>query len=288
MKTILCCVAALLLAAQSVPAADITWVSFHDTDNASADAAAEGLTSASDIGYTDLLSTNGHNVTRFLTHEPLTGADVDQLNASDLVIISRAVNSGQYDPPTDWNTLVTAPAIAMSGYILRSSRLNLTDGTSMVDTTGPLTLLADDPSHPVFDGVTLDGGNNVTFGNVVTENGVLQRGISINVANLVGGDLIASSTESATSGGPVVAEWSTGATLNNGDVLAGPRMIFVSGSREVDGVSSSTAGFYDLTPAGETMFLNAVSHMAVPEPSSSMMAAFGMLCLGLLRRSHAC
>ena len=45
----------------------------------------------------------------------------------------------------------------MSGYLLRSSRLNVTDGTTMVDTTEPLTLSADDPSHPVFDGV--DVGN---------------------------------------------------------------------------------------------------------------------------------
>ena len=89
--------------------ANVTWVSFHDTDGPSADAAAAGLTAAADIGYTDLLSANGHTVSRFLTHEPLTTDDLSQLNASDLVIISRSVNSGQYDPPTDWNTQVTAP-----------------------------------------------------------------------------------------------------------------------------------------------------------------------------------
>ena len=53
-------------------AADITWVSFHETDAPSPAAAEAGLTAAADIGYTDLLSSNGHNVTRFLTHEPLT------------------------------------------------------------------------------------------------------------------------------------------------------------------------------------------------------------------------
>ena len=265
--------------------ADVTWVSFHDSDSPSADAAAAGLTAAADIGYTDLLTANGHSVTRFLTHEPLTVADIDQLNASDLVIISRSVNSGQYDPPTDWNTKVSAPVIAMSGYILRSSRLNLTDGTSMVDTTGPLTLMADDPAHPVFNGVDIDGANNVaSIGDVVTENGALQRGISINMANVVGGSVIATSTESSTAGGPVIAEWPAGATLNNGEILAGPRMTFLSGSREVDGVSSQTAGLYDLTPVGETMFLNAVQHMAVPEPSSAIMVGFALMFLTLARR----
>lgn len=285
-KITLYCVSISLLFSQSLFAAEVIWVSFHDTDNASSAAAGAGLIAAPDVGYTDLLSTNGHNVTRFLTHEPLTAADIDQLNASDLVIISRSVNSGHYDPPTDWNTQVTAPTIAMSGYILRSSRLNLTDGTTMVDTTGPLTLFANDPGHPVFNGVGLDGDNNIidAVGNVVTENGALQRGISINVANVVGGSMIASSTESSTSGGPVIAEWSAGATLNNGDVLAGPRMAFISGSREVDGVTSETAGFYDLTPTGAAMFLNAVDHMAVPEPTAVVMAVIGLLLVNCVRR----
>ena len=276
----------LFLGSSLAQAADISWVSFHDTDAASPDAAAAGLTDASDIGYTNLLSANGHNVSRFLTREPLTSADIDQLNASDLVIVSRSVSSGQYDPPTDWNLNVTSPMIAMSGYILRSSRLNLTDGTSMVDTTDPLTLKAEDPSHPVFNGITIGADNAVeAMANVVTENGALQRGVSINTSNVVGGSLIASSTEAATMGGPVIAEWAAGATLNNGDILAGPRMAFISGSREVDGVTSQTAGFYDLTPAGETMFLNAVQYMAVPEPSStSILAVCGVILLSVMRR----
>lgn len=275
-----------ILMGASCNAADITWVSFHDTDAASADAAAAGLTDAADIGYTNLLSSNGHSVTRFLTREPLTSADIDQLNASDLVIVSRSVNSGQYDPPTDWNTNVTSPMIAMSGYILRSSRLNLTDGTTMVDTTGPLTLKAEDPSHPVFNGITIGADNAIAaMAGVVTENGALQRGISINNSNIVGGSLIASSTEAATIGGPVIAEWPAGATLNNGEMLAGPRMSFMSGSREADGVTSQTAGLFDLTPVGETMFLNAVEYMTVPEPASnSLMAALGLVVLAYFRR----
>ncbi len=278
--------ACILFACSTSSAVDVTWVSFHETDAPSQDAADAGLTSAADIGYTDLLSSNGHNVTRFLTHEPLTVDDINQLNASDLVIISRSVSSGHYDPPTDWNTQVTAPAIVMSGYLLRSSRLNLTDGTSMVDTTESLTLLADDPSHPVFNGISLDGSNNMVnpFGEVVTENGALQRGISINMASLAGGTLIASSTEASTNMGPVIAEWPTGATLNNSEVLAGPRMAFMSGSREVDGVTSQTAGFYDLNADGAAMFLNAVDYMAIPEPSSAALALVGMFFIGLARR----
>lgn len=273
----------LLLGGSSAFAANVTWVSFHGTDGPSEATAAVGLTEAADIGYTNLLSEDGHSVTRFLTHEPLTEDDLNLLNGSDLVIISRSVSSGHYDPPTDWNTKVTSPVIAMSGYILRSNRLNLTDGTTMVDTAEPLTLSADDPSHPVFDGV--DIGN--PFAEIVTWDDTVQRGVSINMAEIVGGKVIATSTEAATAGGPVIAEWEAGATLNNGEILAGPRMAFVSGSREVGGVTSETAGFYDLTADGATMFLNAVNHMAVPEPSSSMMVVCGAALLGLFRRREA-
>ena len=278
----------LVSACSAAWSADVTWVSFHDSDAPSQAAMDAGLTAAADIGYTDLLTANGHSVTRFLTHEPLTGPEIDQLNASDLVIISRSVNSGHYEPPTDWNTNVSAPVIVMSGYLLRSSRLNLTDGTTMVDTTGPLTLLADDPGHPVFNGISLDGSNNMVnpFGDVVTENGALQRGISINMAGLAGGSLIASSTEAATATGPVIAEWPAGATVNNGEVLAGPRMAFMSGSREVSGVTSETAGFYDLRPDGAAMFLNAVEYMAIPEPSSTILVLTGLMFVGFVRRRN--
>ena len=267
-------------------AADVTWVSFHDTDAPSTAAADAGLTAAPDIGYTNLLSDNGHNVTRFATHEPLTSDDLALLNASDLVVIGRSVNSGHYDPATDWNTQVTAPVMVMSGWTLRSSRLNLTDGTTMVDIAGPLTLAANDPSHPVFAGISLDGDNNLVnpFADIIDTNGAIQRGTSINNNALAGGTLIASSTEAATAGGPVIAEWAAGTTVNNGDVLAGPRMIFMSGTREADGVTSETAGFFDLTADGSTMFLNAVSHMSVPEPASGLMAALSVLALLGARR----
>jgi MYXO-CTERM domain-containing protein len=102
--------------------------------------------------------------------------------------------------------------------------------------------------------------------------------------------VVASITDdgTATANGTVIAEWATGATLNNGDVLAGPRLAFISGSREVDGVSSQTAGIIDLTADGTQMLLNAVDYMAVPEPSTSVLAVMGLVGLvGLaLRRKR--
>ena len=85
---------AVLLALTGVAqSANITWVSFHDTDGPSSAAAGAGMTEAADIGYTNLLAANGHSVSRFMTHEPLTADDIATLNASDVVIISRSVSS---------------------------------------------------------------------------------------------------------------------------------------------------------------------------------------------------
>jgi hypothetical protein len=274
-----------LLCAGRLPAANITWVSFHATDAPSSAAAGAGYTEAPDIGYTDLLTANGHNVTRFLTHEPLTADELNTLNASDLVIIGRSVNSGHYEPSLDWNTKVTAPVMIMGGYVLRSNRLNLTDGTTIPDTSGPTRLHVMDPSHPIFEGVALDAGNVMvdTFNNVVAG----QRGTSINTNNIVGGTLLAtiSADGSAAANGPVIAEWAAGAAVNNGEVLAGPRLVFLSGSREADGITSETAGIYDLSPVGAQMFLNAVNYTAIPEPSTAILAVVGLgFCLALWRR----
>jgi hypothetical protein len=72
--------------------------------------------------------------------------------------------------------------------------------------------------------------------------------------------------------------------VNNGEVLAGPRMAFLTGSREADGVSSQTAGIYDLTADGGQMLLNAVNYMAVPEPSAAVLIVLGIVGLVMRRR----
>lgn len=294
MKRIFCFVTIPLFFSQPLWAAEIIWVSFHASDAASANAAAAGLVDAPDKPYTDLLSANGHTVTRFLSKNDPDSADLATMNSADLIIIGRSVPSNNYQEATEtafWNTQVTTPVISMGSYPLRSSRLTWYTGTTIPDTVGTLTLLAVDPSHPVFNGISLDGSNNMVsgFAEIVTEPLLptpLQRGVSVVTDPLAGGTVIASSTESATAGGAIIAEWSTGAVVNNGQVLSGPRMVFLSGSRE-NGASSETAGLYDLTADGATMFLNAVSYLAIPEPSAGLLLAFGLMVLSLFRKRLA-
>lgn len=269
-----------------IPAKKIVWVSFHEGDDMPhADAAAAGFTEAPDAPYTQMLADAGYDVTRFIT----TGTpDVNVLEAADLVIISRSVNSGDYanDAATIWNNVRT-PMIITGGYVLRNSRMGYTTGGTMPDTTGDIKLTVSDPNHPIFEGVAMtDGVMDNPFAGVVvypTDGTTVARGISINTdpvneyGNVLG--TIADTTDpndpNAVNPGPVggmvIGEWSMGAELtHNGgagtDILAGPRLVFLTGSRETSGISSRTAGLYDLYEDGAQMMLNAVAYMLVPKP----------------------
>jgi len=272
---------AILAAEPEAEGPNIIWVSFHGADDAPSGPAADvGFTEASDKGYTDLLTANGYNVTRYITSST---PDPEVLNAADLVIISRAVASGGYsnDGATAWNN-ISAPMIIMGGYVLRSSRMGYTTGTNMPDTTGDITLTVSDPTHPIFAGIPLTDGtmvNPYAGGAVVlpTDGTTVSRGISINNdpaddEGTILATIAEASADTGPVGGMVIAEWPAGATLTHAggaetDVLAGHRLVFLSGSREPSGVTGGdAAGLYDLFPDGEQMFLNAVKYMLPIEP----------------------
>lgn len=289
------------------PAANIAWVSFHPADNMpSANAAAAGFTTAPDKGYTDLLTANGHTVTRFVSKNLPTPADLVFLDSSDLVIIGRSVNSGNYgDPALEapaerlfWNTSLTSPLINMSGYTLRSSRLGYTTGTTVPDTGptaaagGPVRLTVNNPAHPIFAGIALDAMNtmvNLYADAVALPVGAMtiQRGISVNTNPVAGGGTILATVGTPGDlafGGMIIGKWSPGQTSNFGEVMGGHRMVFLSGTRE-QGVTGDAAGLFDLAPDGGRLFLNAVNFMVnIPEPSSAASFILATAILGLRRR----
>lgn len=297
---------ACALSAASSHAANIAFVSFH-TENPSAAAvgAGQGYTAdgpAPDAGYTDLLRNAGHTVTRFTTINDIntSATAAGFLNGFDLVILGRSVDSSHYGSDAEtafWNSTITAPAMILSGYVLRggdtangNNRLGYTTGSTMADTTGNVTLNVLDANHPIFQGITLGGGNTLTYAvPVSTPIGTAQRGISVNTNPVfTGGTVLATD---GTLNGMVIGEWQAGTAMNTAvttgpqDVLGGHRMIFLTGSRENSGGNSQTAGIYDLSPDGAQAFLNAVSYMAVPEPSTYALLGFGGLAL-LFRRKR--
>ena len=290
-------IALLLALAMSVihsaNAASIFWVSFHEADDDPSDAArAAGFTRAPDAGYTDVLAANGHIVTRILTSGT---PNTSLLNTADLVIISRSVPSDHYDADAEtraWNG-ITAPTLILGGYLLRNSRLGYTTGGTMVDVnSSSVRLTIDQPTHPIFAGVSLDDTNTMVdpYASRVTFNNTQQLGISVNTNPLAGGGTLLArvgTAGDAAVNGMVIGEWQEGSTMatSPADTLGGHRLVFLTGSREQSPLTSQGAGIYDLNPAGERMFLNAVNYMAVPEPGSAgLLALAGAMLLGRRRR----
>jgi hypothetical protein len=287
-----------------VSAARIAWVSFHAADNMpSAAAAAAGFTQAPDVGYTQALTAAGHNVTRILTHGmPYTAEETAALNTQyDLIIVSRSNPSGNFqDPPETlfWNTSITKPLIHLGGYAIRNNRAGLYTGATIPDTAGSVRLAVNNPSHPIFAGVPLDATNTTVnpytdLVNATTlnpPNNVVQRGVSV-VTNpiIAGGQVLATigTMGDPAFGGAAIAKFSPGNTSASAtpNVLGGHRLIFLTGSRENDGLTAEGSGIYDLTANGRTMFLNAVNFMAaIPEPSTAVLLMVAAAGLGVLRK----
>jgi hypothetical protein len=282
--------------------ANIAWVSFHSNANmasANAMAASPPHTVAPDKPYTDLLAANGHTVTRVLTVDNAPAAHIANLNTFDLVIVGRSLNSGHFQTNTEtaaYNS-ITKPMIVTSGFLTRTNRLGFTSGNTTVDTFVPVTStdvrLTVNPSHPIFAGVALDAGNTMVnpYASLVNFSGVNQRGISVNTDPInPGGHIlgIVGTPNDPAVGGMMIGKWSPGDIMvNDGtdDILAGHRLVLLTGSREVDMVSGDTAGLYDLGADGARIFLNAVDFMlTVPEPST--FALTGFAAIGLVRRKR--
>ncbi|HIG29170.1 MAG TPA: hypothetical protein EYQ50_15835 [Verrucomicrobiales bacterium] len=250
-------------------ALNIAFVSFHaESGVPTPDAAAVGFTEAADKGYTDLLENAGHTVTRVVTSN---SPDVDALNQFDLVIISRSVASSGYrnEGATAWNS-VTTPMLVMGGYVLRTSRMGFTSGSSMEDTTDTISLNVSKPNHPIFRGIQrgvalgADGTMANPYAKIITFNDIVQRGVSVNNNPIAaGGQVLATVAGPGTpTGGMIIGEWQAGATMANdaADVLAGHRVVMLTGSREQT-FTSQGAGIYDLIGEdGATLFLNAVGY----------------------------
>jgi hypothetical protein len=266
MKSIAVLLCAFLLTLSS-HAANIVWVSFHPAEGTpSAAATTAGFTEAPDAPYTRLLTANGHTVTRVVSSDLPNAAT---LNAADLVIISRSVPSGHYelDPETAaWNG-ITAPTMILGGYILRANRLGYTSGTTIPDVaTNAVKLKAMAPGHPIFNGISLDANGFManTYATAVTFTNRVQRGISVNTSAITNGGVVLAvvgNLGDAATGGMIIGEWLPGALMNTNDIVGGRRLVFLTGSREHDGLTSEGAGIYDLAADGATMFLNAVNYM---------------------------
>ena len=239
----------LLLAfviSSSVDAKTIIWVSDNKTPSGGV---------AADQAWVDLLRAQGYTVDYrgeggsgspgYRYWRSLDAGKIAELNAADLIIVSRDTDSGNYDDGdevTQWNS-ITTPLILQIAHIMRSSRWRWLDTTST--SGGQPNLVAVDPSHFVFNGVTLDVNNQV---DILTMDSSIGNHTDPGNGTLIG--------KRADNDGVWIVEWQTGQEFypGSGQVAGGPRMYFAAGSNGVDGE-------YNLTAEGEKIFLNAVRYM---------------------------
>ncbi|MEM7386548.1 MAG: LamG domain-containing protein, partial [Verrucomicrobiota bacterium] len=202
-----------------------------------------GVESEAGKEFQDLLRDNGFEVTELLTADP-TAEEQALLNAAGVVIVSRKVNSGDYNNAT-WDEEITAPLILMTGYLSRANRWGWLEGNGLADIT-PAIITAEAPDHPIFEGLEISDGNTAGWHVAV------DRGTSAPTDPIANGGTVIATGD----GNLMAAEWEAGA------VAAGKRLLFLAGSREADGNGIETAGQYDLTDSGATAFVNAVRYMA--------------------------
>jgi hypothetical protein len=235
-----------------------------------------GATAPDDQGWVDLLRAQGYTVDDQPPLSPGTGywqtldaTKLAALEAADLIIISRNTNSGAYANDTteitQWNNL-RAPLLLLQAYLARNSRWLWADSEDMGARQAYYMAKAVDPLHPVFDGVTLDDD-----GQVVWLDPDVAPGFSscINTPGAGNGRVIAARPDN---GYILIAEWAAGTPFyaSSTQTPGGKRMLFSAGTEQTSGTNIGY-GVYDLTPEGETMFLNTVDYMLAEanEPAST-------------------
>jgi hypothetical protein len=217
-----------------------------------------------DQGFVDVLEANGYEVQRendTMTGTSFTAEQLEVLENGDLVIVSRSTSSGNYNNPTDWNVLMK-PLICTSCYLSRLSRWKWLNSDALIGdgNSGCPPFHAENPDHPIFSGVPLDGNGNIAAldSTVGSGNTSLANWLEYGEAELI--------ATVADAGAVAIVYWAQNMDFfPDGDQFAaGPRLLFQCGARESTLSPPDPAqgqGMYNLTPEGEKMFLNAVAFM---------------------------
>ncbi len=257
-----------------------------------------------DQQWIDWLVDEGHTVDNrpnyWMTFDPIDPNDanevpkIDQLNAADLVLISRLTNSGNYNQSGEiatWNSVRT-PVLMLTGYLARSSRWKWVNSGTLTNIDTPLieTLQLD---HPIFDGVTIEQLNIVDPNDLIDPNDpnapivlpdpiygidALDASVGAGQTSFIGslnmgnGTLIAKAYENSIA---AIAEWVSGVEYyaGAGQITGDHRLLFCAGTNNV---GATPQGKWNLTAEGEKMFRNAIAYMLYqPLPARELKPASG-------------
>jgi hypothetical protein len=200
-----------------------------------------------EAGYEPFLKTFlGDEVTVDITDEkyrdPLSNQAKQDLEAADLIIVSRRTSSGSYSADIAfWNGLKT-PILLQSAYISRESVWKWLPGDQH-DADGLTHVAAVDEEHLVFTDVTLVDGQVQIFSEPIENTDVSDQasaGNGTKIATPAGVDDV------------MIASWQTGAEYypGSGQVAGGPRMVFL--------MLRPYEFFPTLTPDGHKMLENCI------------------------------
>lgn len=101
-------------------------------------------------------------------YQTLDATKIDELNAANLVVVTRAATSGQYATDAtevaQWNSL-TCKMVMMTPYVARSTHWKWFDSVDVAATAVAAvdSIIVDDPADPIFNGVTITGGKVKIF-----------------------------------------------------------------------------------------------------------------------------
>ena len=256
-------IAAVLLwcGVTTTPAANIIVVTEQEDRNL------DGV--ADDQGLIDWLVAEGHSAE--ILQNPWAALDAErvaQLEAADLVIVSRLTDSTLYvqdEETTQWNSLKT-PLLLLNGHLARNNRWNWVNCTLTTDDTSDTYAEAVDSRHPIFRGV-LPAASDVPdpneFGNVVL---VIDPNVGSGLTTFVGttdvgnGRLIAQ-TEGTNLGW--IAEWDTGVEFypGAGQFAGGKRLLFCAGTEDSADPNDDLQGEFNLASDGQQMLRNAIAYL---------------------------
>jgi hypothetical protein len=276
-KTIFLMLALVFLFISSANAKTIIWVAQTLSANTPSGQAATAADAAEDWQeWIDKLTAEGYTVDARPGHwDALTDALITELNAADLIIVSRATDSSVLSTagtsePTQWNA-ITTPMIVSSPYVIRKTNgtdprwnwINNIDA-SLPNNNGdqgcPL-MQATKASHPIFYQVSLNSSNQIA----VADPAVGSGHCSFNPTNNVGNGILIAKTVPTTLVQDYlwIAEWQKGVEFYTGagTYAGGHRMFFTAGAHETPIGGTFKESQYNFTEEGWKIYLNAVKYM---------------------------
>ncbi len=242
----LCLLLALCLT-PAVRAANIIWVGEN------IDITGDGT--PDDFAWIPWLQSLGYNVdVRRGNWTTLDAAKIAELNAADLIIISRCTSSGNYNNDAteiaQWSG-ITAPILNLAAHFVRNNRWYWFNTATIDPIVGPMMEVLV-PSHPIFTGINVDANKQVAVVDGTTGSGQTSF---IGTTDPGNGTLLAKTGTHAW-----IVEWQPGKPFypNSPQMPAGKRLLFSAGTQEV---SPTPIGAFNLTEQGKKMLSNAILYM---------------------------